>query len=29
MDEFHMHYIKGDKPNTKDYKLYDSIYMAF
>ena len=23
------HYAKGKKPDTKDYKLYDSIYMTF
>lgn len=28
-DESQMHYVKGKKPDSKGYRLYDSIYMAF
>ena len=29
MDGFQKHYAKGKKTGTKDYPLYESIYMIF
>lgn len=29
MDQSQKHYVTAKKPDTKDYMLYDSIYMKF
>ena len=29
MDESHSHNVEGKKPDTKEYILYDYIYMKF